>query len=72
MDCPDCKTLFNSLADATNEHIRQLGRLQIATLRRDAQSVEALCKIVSELQATREQASQAYRLHRQSHEGAYE
>jgi hypothetical protein len=70
MECNICEFLFEALATATNEHIRQQGQLEIASVVRDQQAEQGLRESVDKLKAERAQALCAYRTHVKLHEVA--
>jgi hypothetical protein len=63
MECAECTQLFEVIADVTKRHIHQIGRLQIATILHEWDSMQGLQKSVAELETAREQASQNFHFH---------
>jgi hypothetical protein len=70
MGCRDCVALLEAFASATNAHIHQSGRLEIARIQHDYDAVPKLESTVDELRVQRERALMAYRTHQQAHESS--
>lgn len=68
--CPQCEELLSAAQRATERHIAAIGRMQIATIRRERQIVEALVVVVREARIERERALSAYRHHMGMHRAA--
>jgi hypothetical protein len=61
--CPECEALLAAAQKAAERHIAAMGRLQIATIRRETAIVEAMTIVVREAHAERERALEDFRTH---------
>ena len=68
--CPECDELLKAARVATEKHIAAVGRMQIATIRREGTIVEALSVVVREARGERDRATAAYRHHVDLHRAA--
>lgn len=65
--CPLCDELRSAAQAATERHIAALGRMQIATIRRESEIMQALAIVIREARIERERALAAYRQHIGAH-----
>ncbi len=66
-ECPRCKELLDEAAVAILQHVRAVGQLESARLRRDEAAATALERVVREASLKRENAVTQYHHHHATH-----
>lgn len=66
-DCPDCKTLWEELSDATKAHVSLIGKLQLAQIEQNRAAVSELEPMVLEAGERRGRARMALKEHEATH-----
>jgi len=65
--CEECSRLWEEFVEATNAHLRTLGRLQAAVIQQDSATQAQLRQDVAEFAARRQSARNGFKTHAATH-----